>query len=90
MKFSRARLAFALLLGGAGLFLTWQVSGQQGPAVVEVNTLPFSENLLYGVGRPRDPELEKLIRAEATAAREVGKLMAEYGKAEKEEELAEV
>src|SRR5215472_1310330 len=83
MKSSRSRTTFALLLGVLALFVTWRAVAQTTGEAVSDPVVSGPSILGMRVGGP-DAEMQKLIDGEAAAAREVSKLIAEYGRTEKE------
>jgi hypothetical protein len=86
----RAGLGFALVLGVFGLFLVWRASAQQSAA--EFPTLPngYPSNHTWGQPAARDPEMEKLIKGEASAAEEVKRLLKDYGRTEDDKERTKI
>src|SRR5262249_55279031 len=100
MRFFRTTAMVALGMAACALFSPGPVSGQKGPGPGPVTEVPGSSGppLLAvspgGMGGPatftRDPEMEKLGASEMEAAREVTKLVAAYGKEEKEDEKAKI
>jgi hypothetical protein len=88
MRFAQRTIAVVLVLGVFALFLTWQAAGQ-APAVsnARFETSPLG----YSLTRvEKDPEMDKLISGENSAAQDVNRLLADYKGTEKEEERTKI
>jgi hypothetical protein len=78
----------AIGLATCAAFSVSPATGRQAPAT-EVPSAAQPNYPLMG-GGPKDPELDKLLAAEAAAAREVTKLLGEYKKTEEEAERTKI
>src|SRR5215211_4777786 len=88
MRYSSAATLLMLALGAVALVVPGHVPGQSlapvadGPATASG---PFTPS-----AAKKDPELDKLVTAEAEAARDVAKLVAEYRQSEDDAERTKI
>jgi hypothetical protein len=90
MKFARMAVVLAVGVGAWVLFSVGSAPGRQAPTTdVTQTTQTTPYPLMSGMGK-KDPELDKLTAAEAEAAREVAKLVAEYKQTEDDAERTKI
>jgi hypothetical protein len=81
--------ALMLVLGLSLLVGTWPVRGQQTSSTPLVGDKLAHDGMTFA-GRPRDPEMVKLLEAEGKADQEVQKLMTDYKRTEDAEERGKI
>src|SRR5262245_47046562 len=89
MRYASAAVVLALALGTLALFLPRSAPGQSLPRQDEKPAASVPDGLAPGMGK-KDAELDKLVAAEAEAAREVSKLVAEYKQTEDDAERTKI